>query len=384
MAEKKDYYETLGIDRNSSKEDIKKAYKRLAKENHPDRFMDANEKKAAEEKFKKINEAAAVLGDDDKRAHYDNYGDADSNYDFSQAGFSDFSRFSGMGADFDFGDIFDQFFGGGGSSFSGGRRRSDFTGDSLRFDLTITLEEVSTGVEKKFSMPRLETCSDCKGSGAKHDADVGTCQTCNGTGRETVVRRTPFGLFQTSSTCRKCKGEGTVISNPCKTCGGEGRVKTNATLKIRIPAGIESGTRLRVAGEGDAGQRGGQSGDLYVVVQVSPHKIFERQGSDIIVEIPISFTQATLGDTIEVPIINGSTKIKIPEGTQSGTILNLKGKGLPFMDGYGQGSEKIRITVLTPTRLSKKAKDLLKELAKEMGTDSTPNESFFDKLKKKL
>ncbi len=381
MAEKKDYYNVLGVERNASRDEIRKAYKRLAKENHPDRFQDASDKKAAEEKFKEINEAAAILGDENKRQQYDQFGHVGEGADFSGAGFKDFSGFSDLGGDFDFGDIFDQFFGGGFEGFSrGGRgRRASYAGSDLRMDLSVTLKEVVTGVEKTIVIPRLEKCDTCGGKGAKDSEDITTCDACRGTGRETSVRRTPFGLFQTTTTCRRCGGEGTIIKEPCPECSGSGRVKKSSKLKIRIPAGVESGTRLRISGEGEAGARGDSPGDLYVVIHVLEHPLFKREGNDIYVDVPISFTQAALGSEVEIPTIDGKTKIKIPEGTQTGTIFSIKGKGIPDLSGYGTGVQKAKVTIQTPEKLTKRQKELLKKYAEESGEE--PSKSFFDRFR---
>jgi molecular chaperone DnaJ len=381
----KDYYDILGVDRNSTKKEIKKAYKKLAKKYHPDRFQDSNEKKKAEEKFKEINEAAAVLGDEKKRAQYDRFGSAGEQFDFSGFDFRDFGGFSGFGADFDFGDIFDTFFGGGFGGFSRSRTRNrSYRGSDLRFDLNITLKEVSEGVEKTIVLPRLEKCDKCDGKGAISSSGIESCDVCRGSGRQTKTRRTPFGLIQTTSTCSKCNGEGKIIKNPCPECNGEGRIKNSSKLKIRIPSGVEDGTRLRISGEGESGIKGGPSGDLYIVVHVKPHPLFERKGNDIYLEVPISFSQAALGDVIEVPTLNGNTKVRIPSGTQTNTIFKIKNKGLPRINGYGRGSQRIRVIVKTPEHLNKKQKSFLKEFAHALGEKSQPNKIFFDKLKDKF
>ncbi|MBN2421799.1 molecular chaperone DnaJ [Candidatus Woesearchaeota archaeon] len=385
MASKKDYYEILGVERNASKDEIKKAYKTLAKKYHPDKHQDSKQKKEAEEKFKEINEAAAVLGDEQKRAQYDRFGHAGGGFDFSGFDFRDFGGFSDFGADFDFGDIFDTFFGGGFGGFSRSRRRENsYRGADLRFDLNISLEEVAEGVEKTIVIPRFEKCDKCDGKGAAHSGDIVTCEVCNGSGRQTTTRRTPFGLFQTTTTCRKCHGEGTIINNPCRLCKGEGRVQKSSKLKIRIPAGVDDNTRLRIAREGEAGIKGGSPGDLYVIIHVMQHKLFEREGDSIFLDVPISFIQAALGDTIEIPTLKGKAKLKIPEGTQTNTVFKIKDKGLPNLNGYGRGSQNVKVIVQTPKRLNKKQKELLNELAKELGEKTTPNKSFFEKLKDKL
>ncbi len=367
----KDYYKILGVDKGATKEEIKKAYKKLAKKYHPD----LNKESDAADKFKEINEAASVLGDEEKRAQYDRFGTADT----SSGGF-DYRNFSqgNFGADFDFGDIFDMFFGGG---FSGRGRRS-YRGSDLRFDIQLTLEEVAEDIEKTVKLRRMETCPKCEGTGAKSDSDITTCNNCNGTGRVTRTKRTPFGMFQTTGTCHVCNGEGKIIKNPCTKCEGKGRVLNTAQIKINIPAGVEDGMRLRVVGEGEAGLKGGPSGDLYVVIHVKEHNVFERQGDDLYVEVPISFSQAALGDTIEVPTLNGKTKLKIPNGTQSHTIFRIKAKGIPHLNSYGKGDEKVKVVVQTPEKLNKEQKELLDEFQKASG--EKPSTSFFKKIFDKI
>ena len=370
-----DYYKTLGVEKGASKIEIKKAYKKLAKKFHPD--LNKDDPKAAE-KFKEINEAASVLGDDQKRAQYDRFGTADT----SAGGGFDYRNFSqGAGSDFDFGDIFDMFFGGGFSGGGRGRGRN-YKGSDLRFDLEVTLEEVAHDIEKKVKLRRMESCPKCEGSGAKSNSDIVTCSTCNGTGRVTRTKRTPFGMFQTTGVCHECEGEGKTTKNPCPKCEGKGRVLNTSEIQINIPEGVEHGMRLRVSGEGEAGLKGGPSGDLYVVIHVKEHKIFERQEDDLYVEIPISFTQAALGDTIEVPVLEGKTNLKIPPGTQSHTTFRIKGKGIPHLNSHGKGDEKIKIIIETPEKLSKKQTELLKEFQEASG--ETPSTSFFKKIFDKI
>ncbi|MBD3202999.1 molecular chaperone DnaJ [Candidatus Woesearchaeota archaeon] len=380
----KDYYEILGVSRDATKEEIKKAYKKKAKKYHPDRHQEEKKKKEAEEKFKEINEAAAVLGDEQKRAQYDRFGKAGDQFEFSGFDFRDFGNFGGFGGDFDFGDIFDTFFGGGFRGFSRSGRRSSNRGSDLRFDMNISLEEAASGVEKTIVLPRLETCGKCDGKGAENSSDVETCNSCRGTGRETKTRRTPIGLIQTTSTCSRCRGEGTIIKNPCSECDGQGRVKKSSKLKIKIPAGITERSRLRISGEGEAGAKGGHPGDLYVVVHIKPHKIFERRGNDLFLEVPISFTQAAFGDIIEVPTLNGKSKLKIPAGTQTNTIFKMKNKGIPNLNSFGKGDQKVMVVINTPKKFTKKQEELLKEFAKSMGEKSTPSKNFFEKIMDKI
>lgn len=374
---KKEYYSTLGVDKNASKEEIKKAYKKLAKQYHPD----LNKSPGAEQKFKEINEAAAVLGDDEKRRQYDQFGTADFSNMGGQGGF-DYSEFM-RGADFtfDFGDIFDQVFGGGAGRRSGRRRAA--RGSDLLYNLEITLEEAVFGVEKTLSIPRMEHCSTCKGSGAKDSSAVTTCQTCHGRGMVQQAQRTPFGIFATTSTCRHCGGEGSVVKDACPDCDGTGLVKQARKITINIPSGIETGMRLRSQGQGEAGEKGGPSGDLYVQLHVLEHDTFERHGHDLYTEVAISFVQAALGGEIDVPLLDGkNARLEIPAGTQTNTIFRLKGKGVDT--AHRTGDLQARAVIQTPARLSKKQKELLVQFAKEGGDKLEPQKGFFSRLKEKL
>ncbi|MBW2991874.1 molecular chaperone DnaJ [Candidatus Woesearchaeota archaeon] len=350
---KKDYYEILGVSKDATKEEIKKAYKRLAKQYHPD----INKEEGAAEKFKEINEAVSVLADDEKRANYDRFGTADVSGGFGGADFSgfDFSDFFSSGFD----DLFESFFGGGRRRRGGPSRGSD-----LRYDLEISLEDCAFGAEKHIVIPRMARCDRCEGSGAQSSSDVKTCDLCHGSGVERRVQRTPFGLFQQTTTCSKCRGEGKTVKNPCPVCDGEGRIQKNTKIEIEIPKGADEGTKLRVRGEGEAGEKGGPSGDLYVVLHVKEHDIFERDGNDISVEIPISFSQACLGTEIQVPTLEGKAKLKIPAGTATDTVFRMKGKGIPSLRSYGTGSENVKVVVQVPKKLTKKQKELLKEFDK--------------------
>ena len=373
--QQKDYYNTLGVSKNATKEDIKQAYKRLAKQYHPD----INKDPSATEKFKEINEAAAVLSDEKKRANYDRFGTAEEAFGPGGYDFRDFQQ--GFGNDFDADDIFEQFFGGGGGFFGGGRQRrrgGPERGADLRFEMEITLEEAASGFEKKITIPKLETCDLCNGSGAENKSDIQTCEECGGSGTQVRQQRTPFGIFQTTNTCKACNGSGRQIKKPCKKCHGDGRIDIKKTIEIKIPAGVDTGIRVRVAGEGEAGVKGGPTGDLYVVVHVKPHKIFERDGDNIYVEVPISFAQAALGDEIDVPTIDGEATLKIPSGTQSETIFRLKGRGIPHLRG-GAGDEMIRVKVEVPSKLSSRQKELLQEFGEISGK---PQKGFFDKMSK--
>ncbi|MBW3015481.1 molecular chaperone DnaJ [Candidatus Woesearchaeota archaeon] len=363
----KDYYDILGVPKDATKEQIKKAYKKLAKKYHPD----INKDEGAAEKFKEINEAAAVLGDDEKRSRYDQFGTAEPGFE----GFSgfDFSDMFGGFESFDFGDIFDRFFGG-----SRRRRSSSSRGADLRYDIDITLEEAATGVKKSIIVPRLETCSKCDGSGAKSKSDIKQCPDCNGSGYIRTTRRTPFGVFSSTTGCPKCRGEGKVVKEYCDICDGAGRVRKNKKIEVTIPPGVDTGSKLRIPGEGESGEKGGPSGDLYIVLHQLEHNIFDRDGDDIYVKVPITFTQAVLGDEIEVPTLDGKAKLKIPAGTQSATLFRMKNKGLPNLRGYGTGSEYVKVFVEVPKKLTKKQKELITELHKELGKKK--RKSFFQKV----
>jgi len=365
----KDYYKILGVEKGASKEEIKKAYKTLAKKYHPD----INKETDSQEKFKEINEAASVLGDDQKRKAYDQYGEdafKQGGFDRGFSGYSDFSGF-GSGNEFDFDDVFEMFFGGN------PRRRTRDKGVDLRFDLELNLEDAAFGIEKEIHVRKKNVCSDCSGKGG---SKLETCGVCHGTGYQKTVKRTPFGAFQTTSACEECQGTGKIIKEPCETCDGAGYVVSEKKIKIKTPQGIESGMRLRVLGEGDAGSRGQEPGDLYVYINVLDHEFFERDGNDIYIEVPISYTQAAFGDEIEVPTLKGKAKIKIPAGTQSETILKMRGKGIPYQDGVGAGDQNVKVSVEVPKHLNKKQEEALKKYGDLMGESAKPQKSFFKKI----
>ncbi len=354
-AKDKDYYKILGVSKNSTKEEIKAAYKKLAKQYHPD----LNKSPDAAEKFKEINEAAAVLGDDSKRAQYNQFGAAGEQFQgFSGFDFSDFmSDIGGFGTDFD--RIFENFFGGTQRT----RRRQK--GSDLRYDMEIELEDAAFGATKTITVPRLEECDKCKGTGAESPKDIVSCDECNGRGVTTRTQRTPFGLFSTTTTCRKCRGQGKYIKNKCQECDGKGIVRKTRKIEVKIPAGAAEGTNLRIQGEGEAGESGTAAGDLYIVTYVKPHKLFERQGNDIYVKVPIPFTIATLGGEIEVPTLKGKATLKIPAGTQSNTVFRMKGLGIPELRSHHVGSQNVEVYITVPEKLTKKQKQLLEEFEKE-------------------
>ena len=377
MSEKRDYYEVLGVQKDASEDEIKKAYKKLARKYHPD--LNRDDPKAAEEKFKEVNEAYDVLKDPQKKAAYDQFGhDA---FDPRRGGSAGGNPFGGAGgfSGFDMNDIFDMF-GMGGSRRA--RRQGPERGADLRYDLEISFEEAAFGKEVELSIPREENCASCGGSGAAKGSSAETCTTCNGSGQEQVMQRTMFGSMMTSRTCSQCRGTGKIIKNPCGDCHGTGRRRVTKTIKVSIPRGVDDGQRVRVSGGGEAGVRGGASGDLYVYIFIRPHELFQRRGNDVLIEIPITFVQASLGDTVQVPTLDGAVDLKIPAGIQTGTVLRVKGKGIPNLRGAGRGDEHVRIKVTTPQKLSAKQKELLKEFAELSGDAVNPEQkSFTEKFK---
>jgi molecular chaperone DnaJ len=373
---KRDYYEVLGLSKGASKDEIKKAYRKLSKTYHPD----INKEPDAADKFKEVKEAYETLSDDQKRAHYDQFGHTDPNQGFG--GFGGGGDFGGFGG---FEDIFNTFFGGGGG---GGSRRRDPNaprqGSDLQYTMTLSFEDAAFGKETDVEIPREETCETCKGSGAKPGTNPETCQHCHGSGQLNVEQNTPFGKVVNRRVCHYCNGTGKEIKQKCSTCGGSGTVKKRRKIHVKIPAGIDDGQQLRMAGQGEAGLNGGPAGDLYVVFHVRSHEFFERDGDDIYCEMPITFVQATLGAEIEVPTLHGKVKLKIPAGTQTGTKFRLKGKGVPNVRGYGVGDQHILVRMLTPTKLSDKQKQLLREFGEISGSSPIGDheESFFSKVKR--
>lgn len=382
---KRDYYEVLGVSKTASQDDIKKAFRKLALKYHPDRNKGNEE---AMQKFKEANEAYSVLSDETKRAQYDQLGpDAFEQAQAGGAGAGGFGGFGGAGGFGGFGgsgmeDIFDMFFGGqgrGGRSSNAGPQR----GADLRFDLEITFEEAAFGVEKEIALNRSETCDHCGGSGAEPGSKVETCPDCHGTGYVRYTQNTMFGQMVNERPCSKCHGEGKIISNPCKECRGSGVIKRVKKLKVKIPAGVDNGSRLRVSGEGEAGAKGGAYGDLYVYLYVKPHKYFERDGTTVMCEVPINIVQATLGAEIKVPTLDGQVTMKIPEGTQPGKVMRIRGKGIPSLrNKNSRGDQLVRIKVVVPTKLSDKQKDALRNFAEISKDNINPEEkSFLNKVK---
>lgn len=373
---KRDYYEVLGLDRGASAEEIKKAYRRLAKEHHPDFNRDDGE---AEKRFREIKEAYDVLSDPQKREQYDRFG--------HQAGFNGggggFEGFGGTGfGGFGFGgidDIFEQFFGG-----MGGRRRppGPEQGNHLRYDLEISLEDAFSGGSREINVPRTETCSDCGGSRCRDGARPETCTSCGGSGQQQFTRSTPFGRFVNMQPCSTCRGEGTIVSDPCPTCSAQGRVVRERKIEVKIPAGVEDGVKMRVPGGGEAGLRGGPPGDLYVVIRVRPHKTYRRQGSDLLLDLSIGIGQAALGFEMEVPTLDGSAPLRVPEGTQHGSTFRLRGHGMPHLRGSGRGDLRVTVKVKVPKRLTSRQKELLTEYARLSGEEAgLENRGFIDRMK---
>ncbi|MGZ7067747.1 MAG: molecular chaperone DnaJ [Methanobacterium sp.] len=375
MAEKRDYYEVLGVEKGSDKKEIKKAYRKLAMKHHPDVSDDPE----SAEKFKEISEAYAVLSDEEKKQTYDQFGHAGmggySTEDiFRDINFDDIFR----GAGFDFGDIFDMF------GFGGGRRRSRAEqGADVYYDLSITLEDAAIGLERDIQVSHKKTCPTCEGSRAEPGTETRQCSQCGGTGQVQQVSRTPFGQFVNLGPCPQCRGEGVIIDNPCHECRGKGIVRETNTIHINVPPGVEDGSRLRVPGEGDMGKRGGPPGDLYVLIGVKPHKLFERHGSDLLYEQPISFVQASLGDDVDIPTIGEEiVNLKIPAGTQSGTSFRIKGKGMPHLRWNGKGNLYVKTKVVVPKKLNSEQKEILKEFADISGKEIyVEDKGFFDKVK---
>ncbi len=351
---KRDYYEILGVPHNADETEIKKAYRQLALQYHPDRNPGNKE---AEERFKEASEAYEVLRDPEKRDLYDRYG----HEGLSRTGFSGFTGFEDIFTSF--GDIFEDFFG-----FGTGRRRATGPGRGadFRYDLTISFMDAALGKEMEIAVERLESCGTCKGLGMKQGTKKESCPTCRGSGQVTHSQ----GFFTLRTTCSRCRGQGFFIPHPCTDCRGTGKVKKPKKISIKIPAGVDTGSRLKVAGEGGEGERGGRPGDLYVVLHVEPHSFFERHGDDILCQIPISFTQAALGVEIEVPSLNGSKKLSIPAGSQSGQVFTLRGQGFPHLESFGKGDQHVQILVKVPTKLSKRQKELLQEFASLEGKEA--------------
>jgi molecular chaperone DnaJ len=367
---KRDCYEVLGVGRDADEEALKRAFRKLALKYHPDRNPGDKE---AEERFKELNAAYSVLSDPERRAAYDRFGWAafeqgagPGGFDFGAAGFEDI-----------LGDLFGDFFGTG----RGRGRQRVRRGQDLQYRLDVTFQEAAAGCEKTFTIPRLSPCETCNGQGAKPGTSAKACAQCRGTGQI----RFQQGFFSIAKTCGACNGQGTVIPNPCTDCGGQGMQRMQHTLSVKIPAGVDTGSRLKLRNEGESGGPGGQPGDLYILIQVEDHPLFVREGLDVVCDVPVSFAQAALGTELEVPTLDGKAKVKVPAGTQSGHLVRLRGRGMPELGGYGRGDEVVRIVVETPRKLSPRQRELLQEFARLSGEEVHPlSKSFLDKVKAML
>ena len=381
MADKRDYYEVLGVQKGASADEIKKAYRSLARKYHPDLHPDD---KDCAEKFKEVNEAYEVLSDPSKKERYDQFGHAGVDPNYGGGGFN--GGAGGFNPFGDMGDIFENLFGGGfgGGFSSSGRSRANAPRRGQDIDITVTIEfmEACLGIKRDIKVSSLEKCPDCNGTGASAGSTPQTCPDCNGAGQVKVGQRTPFGVISSQKVCPKCSGKGKIISNPCSKCGGNGRVRTSKNLSVDIPAGIDDGQVLRVSGQGDAGINGGPNGNLNVAVRVKSHPLFERDEYDIHCEIPITYAQAVMGDELIVPTIDGNVKYSISEGTQTGTVFRLKGKGVKKLQRSERGDQYVKVYVEVPKGLDKKQKELLKAFEASLEEKNyEKKKNFFDKLK---
>ena len=369
MAGKRDYYEVLGVEKSANQDEVKKAYRKLAKKFHPD--MNKDDKARAEEKFKEVSEAYEVLADPQKRQKYDRYGHAGVSNAFGGDGFQwqDFSHYqdiSDIFGDFGGGSIFDMFFGGGGRRRQSGSAR----GSDLRYDIQITLREAAKGVTRTLEIPHSVKCKECDGSGAEKGSSPKTCETCHGSGQVKQVQRRGYSQFISIGACPACMGAGQTIDKPCQACGGRGSVRKTSKIEVAIPRGSDTGTKLRLRGEGEAGARGGQSGDLFVVVHVQDDPVFQREGPHLLTEADIDFVQAALGDRITIGTLEGKVSMDIPPGTQPGKVFRLRGKGMPFRDGMGTGDLYVKVNLAVPEKLTAEQKRILKEFAEVSGKSS--------------
>ncbi len=378
----KDYYDVLGVDEDASEGEIKKAYRKKAKKYHPDMNPDIDTKEA-EKKFKEVTEAYEVLSDPEKRAQYDRFGHAgpEQGFDFTNQDFER-ARSAFSGGSFD--DIFDLFFGEG--PRRGGRRTAAQRGEDLQRKLRVSLEDAARGTKVKFSIPRFVRCDKCGGEGVKPGSSKRTCPHCNGTGEIRQKQQTMLGSFVNVQTCPKCGGSGEIIDDPCPKCRGEGRVKEKTEISVKVPAGVKDGSRLRLKGKGNVGRKGAPAGDLYIIVEIKEHDTFIRKGDDILATVPVNFTQLALGDTVKVPTLDGIEEVDVKPGTQTGTKIRLRDKGIPHLNSRGRGDEIVRLKAITPEELGRDERELLEKLdsllSNPIDDHSEDSESFFDKLKK--
>ena len=375
MAESKDYYSILGVSKDATADDLKKAYRKLAKQYHPDAQHTEEDKKKAEAKFKEINEAYSVLSDENKRAQYDRFGSNFEQAGFGGSGFGGYSNaydFSGFGGiDFDLEDILGSVFGGGFGS-SSKKSQGPTRGADIRTNMSLKFEEAAFGVKKEISITRNEKCDSCNGSGAKPGSRVITCDKCGGRGKIQMTQNTIMGAFSTVKTCDKCNGTGKVIETPCEKCSGKGIVRKSRKIEINVPAGIDDGQAISLRGEGDAGKKGGPNGDLYVVMKVAPHKYFKRNGFDISANVRVPFTKMALGGDIKIPTLEGEMEFNIPEGTTTGTKFRVKDQGIPILNGKGRGNLEFTVDVDVPKKLTDKQREILTEFAKTFGEEVNP------------
>ncbi len=365
-----DFYNVLGVARDADESTIKRAYRQLARKYHPDVAAD---KAAAETHFKEINEAYEVLSDAQKRANYDRFGHAGVNGAVGEGGFG---PFGGEG----FGDIFDMFFGAARGGAAQQRRNGPSRGSDLRYDVEISLEDAFAGTTREINFRHLATCTACRGNGAEPGTLIVPCDRCGGSGIQRQVRQTPLGQFVTQTTCSKCSGDGQIVQTPCAVCRGRGRVEQEKALQVRIPAGVDDGSRIKITGSGEAGIRGGPDGDLYVYLSVAPHRVFRRDGLDVLIDVPISFPQAALGGDISVHALDGELVLTLTPGTQSGSQYRVRGRGMPSVRGAAKGDQLVTVHVVVPTKISKRERELLEEYA-QTGGDHIEEKSFFDRVK---
>ena len=379
MADKRDYYEVLGVEKGVSDDELKKAFRKQAKMYHPD--LHPNDKEA-EAKFKEVNEAYEVLSDKEKRARYDRFGFAgvDPSYGAGSAAYGGGNPF---GQEIDINDIFNSFFGGFGGGSSARNRNAPRKGSDVETSVTITFEEAAKGCKKEIQYDIVDTCKECGGSGAEKGTNLKTCPNCNGNGQVTVNKRTPFGVVQTTQTCDKCRGKGKIIETPCKKCSGAGRTRTTKTVTVTVPAGIGQDQILNVGGHGNSGYNGGPSGDLHVYINVKRHDIFERKGDDVWCEIPLTFTQAALGHEVTVPTLDGKVSYNVHAGTQPGDVFKLRGKGIPHLNGKGRGDQYVKVTIEVPRNLNAEQKKALQNFDSLcQSANYQKSTSFFEKVKK--